>query len=134
MTLKEIGFEPKKDKPGPLSVAGVAVILHGNGGNDTVTIEDSSFNQKTSISLGRGNDALLVEQGGANPGPVTTFNGQFSFSGGSGNDTVTLGIPANAGNQVVFAGRSFFNGGSGLNTHTLPENVIYGLPAVFVNF
>lgn len=108
--------------------------LRTGGGSDSVTIEDSTFNQSASIATGPGNDVLAIEQSGANPGPVTTFNGRFTFSAGSGDDTVALGINGNAGNQVIFGSKANFSGGPGLDTHALPENAVYALPPVFASF
>ncbi len=111
-----------------------ALTIRTAGGDDTITVEDSTFNRTTSIRLDGGADELAIEQTGANPGPVTTFAGRFTFIAGAGDDSLAMGVPANAGNQVVFGGKSFFNGGPGDDTHTLPENVIYGLPPKFVSF
>jgi hypothetical protein len=112
--------------------AGGWTHLFTDGGDDTVSIDDSTFARTVLVRLGAGDDQILVEQGGPEVGPVTTFNGPFQFFGAAGDDTVDLGIAAQAGHQAVFNSTAYFNGGSGVNTYVLPNNAIFAIPPVFV--
>src|SRR5262249_45669020 len=91
------------------------VSINTGSGNDFVVLDGVTFNGDTQLNLGEGNDLVVVVGDVAASGGFTQFNGNFSLTEGSGNDTFAtenvLGLPTGAGTTI--AGNATFQFGSG---------------------
>lgn len=99
-------------KTKPVQIGGVVSINLGDKA-DVVAINDTKFLNKVNIDLGNGSDALLIEQLNTAANATTLFAKKLTAMMGSGNDTVALGMPADAARKVLFSVMPWFNGNGG---------------------
>ncbi len=90
--------------------SGKANIKTGPG-RDLLTVDDATFSGKASFDLGAGYDIVNVETTTTTAGAKTTFTGGLDLLGGTGEDTIVMGVAADAKRQVVFSGPSTLDGG-----------------------
>lgn len=101
-------------KTNPVQIGGVVSINLGDKA-DIVAINDTKFLNKVNIDFGNGVDALLIEQLNTAANATTLFAKKLTATMGSGNDTVALGIPADAERKVFFSVMPAINGNGGLD-------------------
>jgi hypothetical protein len=84
------------------------------GGDDNLTIQDSTFLGRFNLYSGSGMDEILLDVSGASG--ITAFGARVDVQTGAANDTVILGDAGDPDRQVVFRRRATFDGGPGVDS------------------
>ena len=92
------------------------MALNGQGGTDTITIQNSGATSATLATGGTENDMIEIQNAGA--------NSRVQADGDDGNDIITLGSPTNVISGIL--GQLLVNGGTNLAAPTHPPLVIKG--------
>jgi hypothetical protein len=84
--------------------AGAETVTTG-GGNDSVTLTDTTDNKIDTITLGAGNDVVITSQGALNLSGISN-NGKDVINGGTGTDTLSISGTGTTGSFQNDAGLS----------------------------
>jgi hypothetical protein len=111
---------------GPIIFSAVhGLNLKLGDGNDSLKLDDLTFDHAVLIDAGAGDDNVQIEKHGSNSGPPSLFKLGTTVNMGAGSDFLSIG--AKLGNRAVFSGKVVLNGG--LQGDTLIDSAVSLLPA-----